>query len=364
MTTRESGFRNLSPEPSVWLVRGGRHGEDEAAALDLGLAILGFLDIPDLAGARTPEEVLNQVRQALPDAGENRVRNFASQLTAFVLTMQEGDIVVLPLKTTGQIALGRVAGPYRFAPVGDARRHTRPVQWLRTDVPRSDFQQDLLYSLGAFMTVCRISRNEAGRRIAAVLQGGTDPGVSPAAETAARSEKSEAVETPQATEAPVDLPQLAQDQIVQRITERFHGHDFAYLIDAVLQAEGFTTLTSDPGPDGGVDILAARGALGFDGPHLCVQVKSSRKPEDVNTLRALQGTMHNHRASQGLLVSWGGFNRAVHREAKQSFFNVRLWSAADVVEAIYRVYDRLPKQIQAELPLKRIWVLVLKEEEE
>ena len=52
--------------------------------------------------------------------------------------------------------------------------------------------------------------------------------MSPAAASTTREEKSEVVETPRAAEAPVDLPQLAQDQIIQRITERFHGHDFAY----------------------------------------------------------------------------------------------------------------------------------------
>lgn len=81
----------------------------------------------------------------------------------------------------------------------------------------------------------------------------------------------------------------------------------------------------------------------------------------MNTLRALQGTMQTFKATQGLLVSWGGFTRAASREARQSYFHVRLWSAADVLDAIYRVYDRLPEEIQAELPLKRVWALVLDE---
>jgi restriction system protein len=154
---------------------------------------------------------------------------------------------------------------------------------------------------------------------------------------------------------------VAQDQILDHITKHFPRHDFARLIEAILQADGFVTQVSPPGPDGGVDILAARGILGFEGPYLCIQVKSSAKPEDVNTLRALKGTMQMFNASQGLLVAWGGFTRAVQREARQSFFTVRLWSATDVLDAIYRVYDRLPEEVQAELPLKRVWALVLDE---
>ena len=54
-------------------------------------------------------------------------------------------------------------------------RHTRAVKWQRPDVPRTAFEQDLLYSFGAFMTVCNISRNDARTRVAAVLAGKPDP---------------------------------------------------------------------------------------------------------------------------------------------------------------------------------------------
>ena len=81
-------------------------------------------------------------------------------------------------------------------------------------------------------------------------------------------------------------------------------------------------------------------------------------------LRALLGTMQTLNAQQGLLVSWGGFTGPLEKEAKQSFFSVRLWNASDFLNAIYRTYERLPEEIQAELPLKRVWTLVLEEGEE
>jgi len=40
---------------------------------------------------------------------------------------------------------------------------------------------------------------------------------------------------------------------------------------------------------------------------------------------------------------------------------VRLWESRDLVEAIYRNYDRLPAEVQAELPLKKVWMLVVEE---
>jgi restriction system protein len=101
--------------------------------------------------------------------------------------------------------------------------------------------------------------------------------------------------------------------------------------------------------------------MGFDPPRLCVQVKSSDTPEDVKTLRELQGVMRNFGAEQGLLVAWGGFKSSVHAEARRHFFEIRLWDAGDVVKALLENYERLPEDVQAELPLKRIWSLVLEE---
>ena len=46
------------------------------------------------------------------------------------------------------------------------------------------------------------------------------------------------------------------------------------------------------------------------------------------------------------------------KEARQGHFAVRLWESSDLVEAIYRTYDKLPAEIQADLPLEQTWVLV------
>lgn len=43
--------------------------------------------------------------------------------------------------------------------------HCINVRWIQQDIPRSNFDQDILYSLGAFITVCRIKRNDAEKRI-------------------------------------------------------------------------------------------------------------------------------------------------------------------------------------------------------
>ena len=74
--------------------------------------------------------------------------------------------------------------------------------------------------------------------------------------------------------------------------------------------------------------------------------------------------MQTFNAEQGLLVCWGGFNRTVLQESKQGHFTVRLWDSSHLVGAMYRNYDRLPAEVQAELPLKQVWMLVAEDSDE
>lgn len=341
---------------SVWLVRAGRKGEGEAACLDLGMAIIGFNAVPSLEGVEDWDALRQLVSESDPTASANKVGNVAGQLWAFARAMQPGDLVAMPRKRVGKIALGRITGPYVYHAMEDGSHHSRTVAWLRTEVPRAQFGQDLLNSLGAFLTVCEIKRNDAEARIRAVLDGKPDPGMAATAEADATHPKAE-----DAVEAQINLDSVASDQIREYVEAKFKGHELTRLVDEILRADGYFTYRSPPGPDGGVDILARKGALGLDGNKLCVQVKSSTSPCDVTIFRALQGTMQTFGADRGLLVSWGGFNKVVAAEARMHFYNIRLWDSQDVMEAMLSSYERLPESMRAEIPLKRIWTMVLDE---
>lgn len=342
---------------AVWLVRAGKDGEDEAWCLESSRAAVGFRELPDLSSVTEWDAIRGVVASTFPSASQNRVGNIAGQLYAFRVTMEPGDIVALPRKRVGKIALGRVRGLYEYADVDGERRHLRPVQWLKTDVPRANFGQDLLNSMGAFLTVCEIKRNDAELRIRAVLDGKPDPGLgAPTPETGDSQPPPE-----DAARAVLNLESISGDQIREFVEANYKGHELTRLIDEILVADGFFTYRAPPGPDGGVDILARKGTLGLEGQKLCVQVKSSVTACDVTIFRALQGTMQTFGADRGLLVSWGGFNKVVQAEARTHFYNIRLWDSQDVLEALLGAYERLPEALRAEIPLKRIWTMVLDE---
>jgi len=331
---------------AVWLVRAGKHGEHEQFALDNGVVLIGWQAMPDLSKVKAREEVDAAYQKAYPGAGTGRRANHVGQFWAFVHRIQAGDLVVLPGKRGSTIAIGKVTGPYKYRKDIPDSPHTRPVEWLQKEIPRTKFEQDLLYTLGSAMTVCQVERNNAEVRIRALVEGKTPP-----------------VVEPNGGEEIPDIEQVARDQITKFIERRFKGHDMARLVEAVLLAEGYLTQRSDPGPDGGADILAGTGPLGFSPPRLCVQVKSQQSAADLSVFQALKGAMQTFGAEQGLLVCWGGFNRVVLSESRRTFFGIRLWDADDLVEAIFRSYDKLSDELKAELPLKRTWALVQEEDE-
>ena len=72
----------------------------------------------------------------------------------------------------------------------------------------------------------------------------------------------------QASEADVakDPGRLGPDPIAQLIDREFKGHEMTRLVEAILISQGYVTHLSPPGPDRGVDILAAPAPLGFGRP--------------------------------------------------------------------------------------------------
>jgi restriction system protein len=161
------------------LVRGGERGDREPRALAEGRVIAGWKELSSIEDCKTREQVEFRLRQVYPETSANIIANWTGQLWRFKDLIQAGDLVVMPLKTQpGQVAIGRVVGPYRFeADEPEGFRQVRDVQWLRDDIPRESIRPDLRASISSLLTVCGLTRYEAARRIAELAESGVDPGV-------------------------------------------------------------------------------------------------------------------------------------------------------------------------------------------
>ncbi|OWY32775.1 restriction endonuclease [Herbaspirillum aquaticum] len=343
---------------SIWLIRAGSHGEYEHKFIQENRVYVTWDDLDvDLSKMSGRSELTAAMTQRYSEAKPKTIQNWVSQVWPFAHEMKIGDLVVVPLKSQPAVYVGEITGDYQCQPSGPSPFfHSRAVKWIGEAIPRTHFGKDLLFSFGAFMTICRIKRNSAEQRIAAMRSNGWK------AETLAAATKATASASNDEETADSDLDELARDQIASLISARFKGHGLTRLIEGILKAQGYTTYRSPEGADGGADILAGSGPLGFSAPRLCIEVKSEDSPIGREPVDKLLGAMTKFNADQGLFVAWGGFKGNVQKEMASQFFRLRLWTQKEILEQLFEQYDRLDEDLKAELPLKRVWMVASQEE--
>ena len=301
---------------TLWLVRAGSRGEHEQNFLDEGRVYVAWegLDV-DLSELADRQALIRVLEERFPDEKAKALVNWSSQVWPFVKDMAQGDWVVMPSKLQSGLYFGELTSEYHYEAAGpNPYYHWRSVNWFSGLIPRTVFPQVLLYSFGAFMTICRIQRNDAEARVRTMAANKWQPeSVASSAPRTPASSQGGSGNDEAADAANVNLEELAADQIERLIEARFKGHELASLVEAILQAEGYTTYRSPAGADGGAETC--------------------------------------------LFVSWSGFRPNVQKELARDFFRVRLWSRKELLEMLFVRYNQLPEEIRLALPLKRVWMV-------
>ncbi len=343
---------------TLWLNRTGKRGQHESKFLDDDRIYLTWEGLKyDLSTVSSKPALRDLLQVLYPGRKERNIAWSMGQIWAWVREMKPGDWVAVPSKMKAAIHNSEITGPYVFDPKAeDPYYHYRTVKWIETDIPRSSFAPDLLMEFGAQRTIYEVRHHDAENRVRAMVMAGWKSADSGKPQNSTPEDES--------IEGELDLETLAMDRIAELIISRFKGHGMAVLVEALLKAQGYFTYRSPPGPDRGVDILAAPGPIGFGEPKIAVQVKSGDGPVDRPTLDQLVGTMQNFHATQGLLVSWGGFKSSTDKELAAQFFKVRLWDQKALIDQLLEHYDKLGEDVRGELPLKRIWTVVESDEDE
>jgi len=347
---------------TAWIVRAGKVGEREDWALQNQIAGVGFHEVGDLTAAGTRDAVKAAVLGAYPDDPAGRQNNFAGQLWALRGMIKPGDVVVMPLKTTKKIAIGICSSGYAYrSQEGDSdRRNSIGVDWKRTDISRAAVKDDLLSTINGAMTIFQASKNHADERLRVMIKTGIDPGSAPSLPS---PHKPPTVpmpdDTPPEVVDPIPAPtmEVIRDRVRTFLVENFLQHKLTHLVADILRVQGYVCDVSPEGPDFGVDIIAGRGPLGLDSPTLIVECKSEAGQIGAQVIRGLQGAMASHKADQGLLVAWGGLNKPATQAIRTDRLTIAVWDAEAVLDHLFAVYDRLPDETRARLPLKLAWVL-------
>jgi restriction system protein len=163
---RTVGVENMN----LWLLRGGEKGCFEDDALRHGLAIVDWSELGDLEKLIDKSDLKFALIKHYPNVALTRISRWVTQIEYFRSEIAVGDLVAMPRKGKGYFSIGEVTGEYKFLKCGEQQyRHVREVAWFETYVYRAEMDNDLRYSLGALMTICKIKKENAVERIRKML---------------------------------------------------------------------------------------------------------------------------------------------------------------------------------------------------
>ncbi|MFC1578981.1 restriction endonuclease [Pseudomonadota bacterium] len=165
----------------------------------------------DLSQLTSREQLSELLQKHYPENKKGRTRNWVRQIWPFAHEMAPRDWVVLPSKTKSAIHIGEITGSYVNSPeLGSPYFHYHTVNWFAPDIPRSNFDQDILYSFGALLTICRIERNDAESRVRRMAQNNWKASSQKVPSLVATDEDAEQQST-------IDLEEVARDQIAKLV---------------------------------------------------------------------------------------------------------------------------------------------------
>lgn len=340
---------------TLWVVHIGKDDKIPLRARDEGFVCIGWTTMGDLSQYPTREATKSAMAKTWPNWKASKINACYGQAYRFAHKMQIGDPVVFPIKQTREVAIGRVAGPYRFASddselmeldYGNFRR----IEWIKI-VPRTCFSQSALYSFGSFSTVT--TSNDFLEEVIAVLEG--EPTPFPEDETGAVGKAAGGASTPDDDEESVDLYGTAVQETEDYLLKTWHGTGaaFEHVVAAVLEAIGYTATVTSATKDHGVDVIAHPDPLGLEPPFVKVQAKSGTSSIGEPDVSQLIGCLFE--GEKGIVVSLGGFSSAAKAKARNSA-KVTLIDARQFVSLFLDHYERLDPLWQAKYPLSRVYV--------
>lgn len=322
---------------TVWLFRPAS-ARISRQAIALGILAPDFNLRQDLRDHFDHGMIEAELEQANPGLTPGKLRSLSDQLKLLLHDLPDGQMIVMPVKETGELLIGSlVNGVVQDADGYPARRVTWAVR-----IPLLSVREDLRHSMGTALQVAEIKRNRAAERFSAMAAGRADPG-------------------PEGTLSD-DLPdrdvieKIMFNRLRLKLGTLFAGHGLAALTGALLELDGYRVDIAPPGPDGGIDILAGKGMVGL-GDGLVVQVKSGDIVSNMAVYHQLKGVMQETGARHGLLVSWAGVRGDVRSTLKREQFMVRLWDGADVTRMVLAHYQDLPRTMREAIGLKPIQAL-------
>jgi len=333
---------------SIWKIMAGRGSLYINDFIEGNLIAIGWSEAGDHATVNSKQQLVSRFSQVWPDQTPRQSQVGAGQVWRFLHDIKIKDWVVCYDPASRLYHVGEIAGLPIYQPERLERLPTtRAVRWIGT-VPRDELSQTTRNSLGAIMTLFKLS-DAAAFEIQKVLGKSEQPVVIGQADVeVAPVQIEESFEIDPFTDIEDQALELVKDKILG-----LEWDEMQELVAALLRALGYRTLVSSVGADRGRDIIASRDGFGFEPPRIVVEVKHRKGAMGAPEVRAFLGGRHSE--DRGLYVSTGGFTREAQYEAERAATVTHLMTLDGLARALIEQYEKLDDKGRALLPLTKIY---------
>jgi len=146
---------------------------------------------------------------------------------------------------------------------------------------------------------------------------------------------------------------LTGDFMLKTFNTSLKGHGFERFCGWLLEALGYSVRVSEPGADGGIDIVATKDPLGVARPLLKIQCKSGAGKSKSSEIQALNGTLAD--TELGVFISVGGYTGQAE-QAAMGMPKMRLIGPEELIDLVLAHYPQLPDEAKQAIPLRRVWM--------
>lgn len=328
---------------------------DTIAADDLvagGFISIGYEAIGDLRLVGDDQQAMKEeVEAKYPSIKAGAIPVWAGTLRRFAFALEIGDIVIAPNRASSTLNFGRITGEYTWDDSASEHKNRRKVTWLITDVARTDFPKKALFEIGSAVTLFGV-KNYRHVFEAFLESGSTDGGSSGEAPNQPRDLDEVVAEAAEDEPSAAKAEQHTRDFVLATLLE-FEPSEFEEFTADLLRSAGYIARATQVSGDRGVDVIAHRDPLGFEGV-VKVQCKRSSAPQGSPVVNQLKGTLSS--GEVGLFVCLGSYTSDA-RALEHTNQSIRLLGARDVVEMTLANYAGLSPRWRMRIPLRHVYVV-------
>lgn len=236
----------------------------------------------------------------------------------------------------------------------------RSVKWLtKNGIPRSQFPQNILNTIGSFMTLFEI-KEEAAFYFSDIISESYNK-IDKKDFSPSQKDEISVTDDDEAIKDTVSITQQStEDFIIKRLHKKLSPTEFEFFVVHLLECMGYVARVTQQSRDGGVDIIVHKDQLGFEPPIVKVQCKHTTDTSSLSQINQLLGTLSQN--EYALFINLGSYTSDARKKALNEP-RIRLIDGQEIVKLIYKFYDLFLPKYRVIIPLKQVFIPNLPENE-